>query len=211
MSCPYCGFCQPHLRCGCLANGIPVFSMVRHVITSPDPDILSHPMAGNRRHFRQTVFWSCVLLTACACLQPQINAFVLVSMGLPIFCLLFQEIKWYNSCLTSCPNDRRVLCRCTDSRVRRLGVQCTCAWLLAMFCWLSDRLFCDHWLELGMESVSPETHPLILMTHTLFPQLPARTVPRLNLIHVRRSLLPVRLLRRRQRIPGKRADTQILA
>nr|XP_014090859.1 alkaline ceramidase isoform X2 [Bactrocera oleae] len=35
--------------------------------------------------------------------------------------------------------------RVRDQRVYRLGLRCTAVWLIAVFCWINDRMFCDAW------------------------------------------------------------------
>lgn len=36
-------------------------------------------------------------------------------------------------------------------KAKKLGVKCGVVWLLAVGCWICDRVFCDHWVALGFE------------------------------------------------------------
>lgn len=56
---------------------------------------ISFVVAGSRTQFQKMVFWSTLVLTGMACLQPRINCFVLVSLGVPVFLLLFQQLSRY--------------------------------------------------------------------------------------------------------------------
>ena len=58
---------------------------------------------ANRRIFQRTVFASSLFMTLLACLYPAINSFFLVSTGVPVFILLFEEIKKYANTYTVLP------------------------------------------------------------------------------------------------------------
>lgn len=64
--------------------------------------------------------------------HPAANAFVMMFLAVPAVWLLIQEIK-----KEKCP------------RVRRLGVRCTVIWVVAVLCWVNDRLFCDTWSSIN--------------------------------------------------------------
>lgn len=39
--------------------------------------------------------------------------------------------------------------RANNVRVYRLGIRCASVWLLAVFCWVNDRLLCDAWSSIN--------------------------------------------------------------
>ncbi|OXA64663.1 Alkaline ceramidase [Folsomia candida] len=53
--------------------------------------------------------------------------------------------------------------RCTNSRVLRLGARCGSIWILAVFCWVNDRMFCDTWSYLNFPYLHAIWHILIFI------------------------------------------------
>nr|CAD7410781.1 unnamed protein product [Timema poppensis] len=53
--------------------------------------------------------------------------------------------------------------RCESGRVYRLGIRCAAVWLLAVACWLNDRLFCETWLALNFPYLHALWHILIFI------------------------------------------------
>lgn len=47
-----------------------------------------------------------------------------------------------------CINDT-ILPRDDNSRIHRLGIRCASVWLLAVFCWINDRLLCEAWSSIS--------------------------------------------------------------
>lgn len=83
---------------------------------------------GNRKEFAKLMFYFALGGTFLSVWKPIINAFALMALGIPTMMLLYKELQ-------------RVKC----PRVRRLGIRCTAVWLVAVFCWINDRMFCDTW------------------------------------------------------------------
>lgn len=53
--------------------------------------------------------------------------------------------------------------RTTSMRVYRLGLRCGAVWVLAVTCWLNDRLFCDTWLNLNFPYLHALWHLFIFI------------------------------------------------
>lgn len=53
--------------------------------------------------------------------------------------------------------------RCKNIRVRRLGYTCTVWWLIAITCWVSDRVFCDTWTHLSFPYLHCVWHVFIFI------------------------------------------------
>lgn len=53
--------------------------------------------------------------------------------------------------------------RTTSMRVYRLGLRCGAVWILAVTCWLNDRLFCDTWLNLNFPYLHALWHLFIFI------------------------------------------------
>ncbi|KAF5284843.1 hypothetical protein FQR65_LT13395 [Abscondita terminalis] len=70
--------------------------------------------------------------TGLAIVHPAINAFALMTLGIPSVFLLMHEIK-----------------RATNLRVYRLGIRCAFVWVIAVFCWVNDRLLCEAWSSIN--------------------------------------------------------------
>jgi len=79
-----------------------------------------------RYAFQCFILGAAVVTSALALVQPAMNAFVLMMLGLPALYLMISELNG-----------------CTNSRVLRLGTRCGGIWVLAVFCWVKDKMFCD--------------------------------------------------------------------
>nr|CAD7430762.1 unnamed protein product [Timema monikensis] len=101
---------------------------------------------NDRKLFSLAAVVFALIATFLAVLHPIANAFALMTLGLPAFLLLIHELK-----------------RCESGRVYRLGIRCAAVWLLAVACWLNDRLFCETWLALNFPYLHALWHILIFI------------------------------------------------
>ncbi|KYM97350.1 Alkaline ceramidase [Cyphomyrmex costatus] len=105
----------------------------------------------NAVHNDRKLFSICATLptliaTGLALIHPAVNAFALMSLGVPAIGFLIMELK-----------------RTTSIRVYRLGLRCGAMWVLAVICWLNDRLFCDTWLNLNFPYLHALWHLFIFI------------------------------------------------
>ncbi|XP_021954215.1 alkaline ceramidase [Folsomia candida] len=99
-----------------------------------------------RYAFQCLILSAAVVSSGLALVQPAMNAFVLMILGLPALYLMISELN-----------------RCTNSRVLRLGARCGSIWILAVFCWVNDRMFCDTWSYLNFPYLHAIWHILIFI------------------------------------------------
>jgi len=101
---------------------------------------------NNRKWFSLFTIFPTLIITGLAVVHPAANAFALMSLGIPAFGFLFVELK-----------------RTRSPRVYRLGLRSTAVWLLAVTCWLNDRLLCDVWMNLNFPYLHALFHLLIFI------------------------------------------------
>ncbi|PZC76351.1 alkaline ceramidase [Helicoverpa armigera] len=101
---------------------------------------------GNRRRLAIYSTVMSVLSTGFLVMHPAANAFALMTLALPALGFLYGELV-------------RVKC----SRVYRLGLRCVAVSLLAIFCWVMDRMFCDAWLSIDFPYMHGVWHVLIFI------------------------------------------------
>lgn len=101
---------------------------------------------NNRKKFSIFAIMSTVVATGLAVVHPFVNAFALMTLCIPAFGFMVIELK-----------------RTKSIRVYRLGLRCGAVWILAVTCWLNDRLFCDTWLNLNFPYLHAFWHLFIFI------------------------------------------------
>ncbi|XP_037806153.1 alkaline ceramidase isoform X1 [Lucilia sericata] len=101
---------------------------------------------GNRRLFSVLMFVFALTATGLSIWKPIVNAFVLMGMGVPTMVMLYKELK-----------------RVQDQRVYRLGLRSTAVWLIAVICWINDRMFCDVWSSISFPYLHGFWHVFIFI------------------------------------------------
>ena len=79
-------------------------------------------------------------------LEPSINAFILLSLGLPSASMMVYNISTED-----------------NVRVIYLGKRSVYLWVAAVVCWISDRFCCSMWIRIGFPYLHGFWHILILL------------------------------------------------
>ncbi|RWS26467.1 alkaline ceramidase 2-like protein [Leptotrombidium deliense] len=108
-------------------------------------------LQGNRTKLQTALLLITVLTTTMCSVYPWINAFVLMSMAIPIITVLYRELR-----------------TCTTSRVSRVGFRSVLLWLIAVGIWISDRIFCSFWILVKFPYLHGFWHILIAITAYYF-------------------------------------------
>ncbi|KAG8040638.1 hypothetical protein G9C98_002634 [Cotesia typhae] len=101
---------------------------------------------NNRKLFSMFIVLPTLIATGLSVVHPAINAFALMCLAIPAFGFMILELK-----------------KTKSMRVYRLGVRCGAVWILAVVCWLNDRLFCDTWMNLNFPYLHAFWHLLIFI------------------------------------------------
>jgi len=99
-----------------------------------------------RRKFSYLCFTLTILLTLMGFMQPVVNAFILMTLGLPTMLLLRHELK-----------------QADDDQVLSLGRRTIYLWVLAVVCWVNDRVFCSFWAGIGFPYLHGAWHVLVFL------------------------------------------------
>ena len=85
-----------------------------------------------------------IITTFLGFLEPSINAFVLISLGVPSASMMVYNVT-----------------KEEDTRVISLGKRSVVLWIAAVLCWVSDRFWCNMWLRIGFPYLHGFWHILI--------------------------------------------------
>jgi len=99
-----------------------------------------------RKTFTTTVLMVTIVSTYLGFLQPKVNAFFLMTMGIPSVTMLVYNLK-----------------REDDLRVTSLGRRSVIFWVTAVLCWVNDRLYCEAWSSIGFPYLHGIWHVLIFI------------------------------------------------
>lgn len=100
----------------------------------------------DRRRFIIALMIFSSIATVLSIYHPAINAFALMTLAIPCIIMLFKQLQLEK-----------------DRRVYRLGVRTAIVIMLAITCWINDRLFCDYWSSLKFPYLHGFWHVLIFI------------------------------------------------
>jgi len=99
-----------------------------------------------RRKFSYLIISFSFISTFLGFLQPAVNAPCLLLLGIPAFILMVLQLKVEE-----------------DNRVISLGKRSIFFWVLAVTCWINDKIFCDVWVSVGFPYLHGVWHILIFL------------------------------------------------
>lgn len=99
-----------------------------------------------RRKFSKLIISFSFISTFLGFLQPAVNAPCLLLLGIPAFILMVMQLKVEE-----------------DDRVISLGKRSIFFWVLAVTCWINDKVFCDVWVSVGFPYLHGVWHILIFL------------------------------------------------
>lgn len=101
-----------------------------------------------RKRFCTVMFIFSVMATVLSFWKPAVNAFALMLLVIPTIYLLYHELS---------------LIKHQDIRVYRLGVRTVTILIVAVICWLNDRLFCEFYSSIKFPYLHGFWHILIFL------------------------------------------------
>ncbi|XP_059846789.1 alkaline ceramidase 1 [Hypanus sabinus] len=100
----------------------------------------------SRKSFSLIVFLVALLSTVLSFYRPTVNAYALNTVALHVIYVITLELR-----------------SCTDQRIIHLAFATVAWWLVAISCWLSDRLLCAFWRQIHFYYLHSFWHVLINM------------------------------------------------
>jgi len=101
---------------------------------------------GSRRTFSYLILAVTIGSTWLAFIKPSINAFFLMTLGIPSIVVLGYNLK-----------------REDNRRVINLGRRSILFWVASVTCWINDRIYCNFWSSLGFPYLHGFWHVLIFL------------------------------------------------